>query len=150
MSYNSKRTGQEIDNLLDKIANIQFNRTYVLKASGYGVSWTAPPSGISTPGNSIALEAGQITKGLLNDGDTVILQVPNTLTSSSTYPLHLQLDPTLGTSKGNIIPLFRGQSAGTPVQWVSSTSVTNGYYIFVYSVKTGGLIYITRNTATSG
>ena len=75
--------------------------------------------------------------GTLQDGDTIIMQVPNTLTSTSGYPVYLRLDTTQGNVAGNLVKIIKGQNAGNPVEWKGTTALTAGYYHFVYSEGAG-------------
>ena len=135
---------------VEQQVKITTSKTHAVIAQGYGINWTAPPTGVSTPGVALTIEPYSMSVDALNDGDTILMQIPNTLTNTSGYPLYFQIDATRGTEAGNLIPIIRGQSAGTPVQWLASTTLTNGFYMFVYSTKLGGLIFMYRNTTTNG
>lgn len=133
-----------------KTINIRANKTHFVKAANYGNGWTTPTAGATTPGIPLVLDTSfMIPLGQLMDGDTIIMQVPNTLTSTSTYPVYLQLDATEGIVTGNIVKIIKAQNAGTPVEWKGTTALTAGYYHFVYSEGAGGLIFMYRNVATS-
>jgi hypothetical protein len=98
----------------------------------------------------LPLEPYNSAAGGLNDGDTLILHIPNSMSNpTANYVWCVKLDITKENATDNIIPLIHGQSAGTPAFWNTSTTIPAGFYQFVYSATLGGLIYMYRNTATT-
>lgn len=136
--------------------SIEANRTYIVKAnsnSSLGTLYpeqTGHPSAVTVPISILPLEPYNSAAGGLNDGDTLILHIPNSMSiPTANYVWCVKLDITKENATDNIIPLIHGQSAGTPAFWNTSTTIPAGFYQFVYSATLGGLVYMYGNTSTT-
>ena len=146
----------EYDGSAGASVSIKANCTHIVKANSsnsLGTLYpeqTGHPSAVTVPISILPLEPYNSAARGLNDGDTLILHVPNAMSNpTANYVWCVKLDITKENATDNIIPLIHGQSAGTPAFWDTSTTIPAGFYQFVYSATLGGLVYMYRNTSTT-
>lgn len=146
----------EYDGSAGARVSIKANCTHIVKAnsnSSLGTIYpeqTGHPSSVTVPISILPLEPYNSAARGLNDGDTLILHIPNSMSNpTANYVWCVKLDITKENATDNIIPLIHGQSAGTPAYWNTSTTMPAGFYQFVYSATLGGLVYMYGNTSTT-
>ena len=94
------------------------------------------------------------------NGDTLFLWVKNTIASSSTaYPFCIPYGTAGESDNSKCIPLYHGQNSGTPKEWLGSTALSAGFYMFVFRsdvrgtstaiTTNGGWVFLYRNVSTT-
>lgn len=94
------------------------------------------------------------------NGDTLFLWVKNAVASSTTaYPFCIPYGTAGESDNSKCIPLYHGQNTGTPKEWLGSTALSAGFYMFVFRsdvrgtstaiTTNGGWVFLYRNVSTT-